>query len=78
MKSLVASCLAKSIDGWIAVYAQWPGAYCEDSDNGCCVPKYGYPAEDFFVEFFQTFDVSINKPIVRCRNGSPFDAKKVN
>jgi len=57
---------------------QWPGAYCEDSDNGCCVPKYGYPAEDFFVESFQTFDLSINKPIVRCRNGKPFDANKVS
>ncbi|KAG2636469.1 hypothetical protein PVAP13_2NG452300 [Panicum virgatum] len=56
----------------------WPGAYCEDSDNGCCVPKYGYPAEDFFVESFQTFDLSINKPIVRCSNGKPFDANKLD
>ncbi|RCV12695.1 hypothetical protein SEVIR_2G300400v4 [Setaria viridis] len=56
----------------------WPGAYCEDSDNGCCVPKYGYPAEDFFVKSFQTFDLSINKPIVRCRNGAPFDNRKMN
>jgi ribonuclease T2 len=57
---------------------QWPGAYCEDSDNGCCVPKYGYPAEDFFVKSLQTFDLSINKPIVRCRNGKPFEANKVS
>ncbi|RLM84944.1 Ribonuclease T2 family protein [Panicum miliaceum] len=57
---------------------QWPGAYCEDSDNGCCVPKYGYPAEDFFVESLQTFDLSINKPIVRCRNGKPFEANKLD
>jgi len=56
----------------------WPGAYCQDSDYGCCVPKYGYPAEDFFVESFQTFDLSINKPIVRCRNGKPFYANKVS
>jgi len=56
----------------------WPGAYCQDSDYGCCVPKYGYPAEDFFVESFQTFDLSINKPIVRCSNGKPFDANKLD
>ncbi|XP_062194038.1 ribonuclease 3-like [Phragmites australis] len=56
----------------------WPGAYCEDSDNGCCVPKYGYPSEDFFVRSFITFDLSINKAVVRCKNGSPFDYNKLD
>ncbi|KAL6846696.1 hypothetical protein ACP4OV_024144 [Aristida adscensionis] len=54
----------------------WPGAYCED--NGCCVPEYGYPAEDFFVRSFITFDLSINKAAVKCRNGSPFDINKLD
>ncbi|KAL6655158.1 hypothetical protein ACP70R_005984 [Stipagrostis hirtigluma subsp. patula] len=56
----------------------WPGAYCEDSDNGCCVPEYGYPSEDFFVNSFITFDLSTNKAAVRCRNGSPFDLNKLD
>uniref|UniRef100_A0A8I6W8P8 Uncharacterized protein n=1 Tax=Hordeum vulgare subsp. vulgare TaxID=112509 RepID=A0A8I6W8P8_HORVV len=56
---------------------KWPGAYCADSDYGCCVPKYGYPAEDFFVESFMTFDLSLNKAIVRCNSDKPFDVNKL-
>jgi ribonuclease T2 len=56
---------------------QWPGAYCQDSDHGCCVPHYGYPAEDFFVKNFITFDLATNKAAVRCENGSPFDINQV-
>ncbi|KAJ1290603.1 hypothetical protein BS78_02G256800 [Paspalum vaginatum] len=74
--SLMAAANAVPFDFYYLIL-MWPGAYCEDSDNGCCVPKYGYPAEDFFVDDFQTFNVSINKPITRC-NGSPFDANKLD
>ena len=56
---------------------QWPGAYCVDSEYGCCVPKYGYPAEDFFVQSFTTFDLSLNKAIVRCNSDKPFDINKL-
>lgn len=57
---------------------QWPGSSCTVSDGKCCVPKDGgYPAEDFLVESFQPFDVSINKPLVSCRNSEPFDIDKV-
>nr|CAB3454070.1 unnamed protein product [Digitaria exilis] len=54
---------------------KWPGSICSDP---CCMPKYGYPSEDFYIESFQAFDVSINKPIVRCRNSESFDIKKLD
>jgi hypothetical protein len=56
---------------------QWPGAYCQDSDYGCCVPPYGYPSEDFFVQNFITFDLATNNAAVRCKNGT-FDLKEVS
>ncbi|KAF8759412.1 hypothetical protein HU200_010459 [Digitaria exilis] len=58
---------------------KWPGSSCTVSDGKCCVPKDGgYPAEDFLVESFQPFDVSINKPLVSCRNSEPFDIDKLD
>ncbi|XP_006660898.1 ribonuclease 1-like [Oryza brachyantha] len=56
----------------------WPGAYCSDSEYGCCVPKYGYPSEDFFVQSFMTFDSSENKAVVRCNSDKPFDINKLD
>ncbi|CAL5063141.1 unnamed protein product [Urochloa decumbens] len=55
----------------------WPGSYCTNA-GGCCMPKYGNPAEDFHVESFQTFNLSINRPAVRCKNDSPFDINKLD
>ncbi|CAL5063136.1 unnamed protein product [Urochloa decumbens] len=72
MLGLLAAANAVPFDFYYLIL-MWPGAYCESSDSGCCVPKYGYPAEDFFVKSFQTFDLSINKPVVKCRNGAAFD-----
>ncbi|CAL5082576.1 unnamed protein product [Urochloa decumbens] len=76
MLGLLAAANAVPFDFYYLIL-MWPGAYCESSYSGCCVPKYGYPAEDFFVKSFQTFDLSINKPVVRCRNGAAFDQNKV-
>ncbi|MDK0957656.1 hypothetical protein P5F62_14890, partial [Clostridium perfringens] len=56
----------------------WPGAYCTDSEYGCCVPKYGYPSEDFFVKSFMTFDSSENTAVVRCNSDNPFDINKLD
>lgn len=57
----------------------WPGAYCQDSKYGCCVPKYGYPAEDFFVQSFMTFDSAENQAVVRCNSDKPpFDINKLD
>ncbi|CAL5082575.1 unnamed protein product [Urochloa decumbens] len=77
MLGLLAAANAVPFDFYYLIL-MWPGAYCESSYSGCCVPKYGYPAEDFFVKSFQTFDLSINKPVVRCRNGAAFDQNKLD
>ncbi|CAN6167809.1 unnamed protein product [Urochloa humidicola] len=50
----------------------WPGSYCTNT-GGCCMPNYGEPAEDFYIESFITFNLSISQRAVRCRNDSPFD-----
>ncbi|XP_068660800.1 extracellular ribonuclease LE-like [Aristolochia californica] len=48
----------------------WPGSYCKKSSSGCCFPKDGLPALDFFVKGLYPFS-SDGKPLVNC-NQSPF------
>ncbi|XP_058074692.1 ribonuclease 3-like [Magnolia sinica] len=47
----------------------WPGAYCAQSKKGCCLPKTGPPAEDFFVSGLMTYSKD-DEPVTKCTNTS--------
>ncbi|XP_006660899.1 ribonuclease 1-like [Oryza brachyantha] len=55
----------------------WPGAYCSQSNAGCCMPKGDVvPASDFYVAGFTVYNARTNSPMTRCDN-TPFNMNQL-
>ncbi|KAK1301687.1 hypothetical protein QJS10_CPB12g00918 [Acorus calamus] len=54
----------------------WPGAYCKQSNNGCCYPETGKPELDFYVSALWPAS-SDGSPLSYC-NKIPFHIKEVS
>ena len=59
--------------------SQWPGAYCQQTNAGCCKPTTGVsPASDFYVSGFTVYNATTNAPVTGCNNAAPFDPNEVD
>ncbi|KAH0470674.1 hypothetical protein IEQ34_000397 [Dendrobium chrysotoxum] len=56
----------KSFDHFSLILT-WPGAYCEHTDGGCCLPKTGEPAGNFLIRDLRTYN-SEGDSITECQN----------
>ncbi|KAG2644893.1 ribonuclease 3-like [Panicum virgatum] len=56
----------------------WPGAYCQQTNAGCCKPTTGVsPARDFYVSGFTVYNATTDAPVTGCNNAAPFDPNKI-
>lgn len=52
----------------------WPGAYCEQTNAGCCKPTTGVsPASDFYISGFTVFNATTDAAVTQCSNKPPYD-----
>ncbi|KAK9136903.1 hypothetical protein Sjap_007497 [Stephania japonica] len=56
--------------GFYYFVLMWPGAYCKQTNAGCCTPKSGKPALDFFVKGLYPYSTD-GTPLTKC-NRTPF------
>jgi len=62
----------------VSMGSQWPGAYCQQTNAGCCKPTTGVsPARDFYVSGFTVYNATTDAPVTGCNNAAPFDPNKV-
>ncbi|KAL5201400.1 hypothetical protein ABZP36_035754 [Zizania latifolia] len=55
----------------------WPGAYCAQTNAGCCVPATDVvPAADFYVTGFTVYNATTNSAMTRCNN-TPFNMNEI-
>ncbi|OEL17277.1 Intracellular ribonuclease LX [Dichanthelium oligosanthes] len=56
----------------------WPGAYCEQTNGGCCKPSTGVsPARDFYISGFTVYNATTDYPVTGCNDKTPFDPNAI-
>ncbi|KAG0544635.1 hypothetical protein BDA96_02G293200 [Sorghum bicolor] len=52
----------------------WPGAYCEQTNAGCCKPTTGVsPARDFYITGLTVYNATTNAALTECSNQAPYN-----
>ncbi|KAL0928151.1 hypothetical protein M5K25_000018 [Dendrobium thyrsiflorum] len=64
---IISPCLVKSFD-YFSLILMWPGAYCEQTNAGCCLPTTGEPAGDFLIKDLITYNSTTGDSITKCQN----------
>ncbi|KAF0924442.1 hypothetical protein E2562_010103 [Oryza meyeriana var. granulata] len=55
----------------------WPGAYCAQTNAGCCMPTTDVvPAADFYVAGFTVYNATTNSSMTGCNN-TPFNMNQL-
>ena len=69
-------CFAVKSFDYFSLVLMWPGAYCEQTNAGCCLPTTGEPARDFLIKDLITYN-SDGDSITRCQNTN-FDYNQIS
>ncbi|XP_062194799.1 ribonuclease 1-like [Phragmites australis] len=74
---LVASSARPDSGIYYQIAFMWPGAYCEQTNAGCCMPTTGVvPARDFYISGFTVYNATTNAPKTRCSK-TPFNLTEI-